>query len=154
RAIICFGVASIFAPLQCLVNSNSSRCSATAASTAFAASLPVGNVEAARTQRTITPEYMCHGCECRRTLMVILSEPVAARVSSSLANALAEYGQVGSRNISNCRGPRPQVSGLARQVLIASVILSLTLADKSRPSVGHKIHLMQLAVTMLCQADV
>src|SRR6516164_6492450 len=99
--MICFGVASIFGPLQCLVNSNSSRCAATAASAAFAASLPLGNVEAARTQRTITPEYMCHGCECRQTLMVILSVPAAASVSSSLANAFAEYGQVGSRNISN-----------------------------------------------------
>src|SRR3984893_14056481 len=99
--MICFGPASIFGPAQCLVNSNSSRCAAMAASTAFAASLPVGNVEAARTQRTITPEYMCHGCECRRILMVILSEPAAANVSSSLANALAEYGQVGSTNISN-----------------------------------------------------
>src|SRR5215813_11220307 len=99
--MIWFGVASIFGPQQCLVNSNSSRCAAATASTAFAASLPVGNVEAARTQRTITPEYMCHGCECRRILMVILSDPAAASVSSSLANALAENGQVGSRNNSN-----------------------------------------------------
>src|SRR5262249_20030013 len=119
---MCFGVASIFGPLQCLVNSNSSRCAATAASTAFAASLPVGNVEAASTQRTITPEYMCHGCECRRILRVTFSEPAAASVSSSLANALAEYGQVGSRNTSNWRGPRPQVSGSARQVLFVSLM--------------------------------
>src|SRR6266568_4690594 len=99
--MICFGAASIFGPAQCVVNSNSSRCAATAASAAFAASLPVANVEAARTQRTITPEYMCHGCECSQILMVMLSEPATASVSSSLVNAHAEYGQVGSRNISN-----------------------------------------------------
>src|SRR5262249_19520246 len=95
--------------------------------TAFAACLPVGNVEAASTQRTITPEYMCHGCECRRILMVTLSEPAAASVSSSLLNAFAEYGQVGSRNISNSRGPRPQISGSARQFLVVSVMRSSSL---------------------------
>src|SRR6516165_6570792 len=119
-----FGVASMFGPLQCLVNSNSSRCAATAASTAFAASLPFGNVEAARMHRTITPEYMCQGCECRRIVTLTLSEPALASVSSSLANAFAENGQVGSRNISNWRGPWPQVSGSARQALIVSVMLS------------------------------
>src|ERR1700726_4642959 len=99
--MICFGAASIFGPAQCLVNSNSSRCAAMAASTAFAASLPVGNVEAARTQRTITEEYMCHGCECSQILMVMLSEPATPSVSSIFLNALAVNGQVGSTRVPN-----------------------------------------------------
>src|ERR1700733_6894109 len=112
------GVASMFGPVQWLVNSNSSRCATTAAIVAFAASLPAGSVDAARMQRTMTPEYMCHGCDCRRILMVILSSPANASVSSSLPNALAENGQVGSRNISNRRGPRPQVKGSAIHVSV------------------------------------
>src|SRR6187549_2688697 len=95
------GVAFMFAPLQCRVNSNSSQCAATTLITDFAASLPPDKVDAARMQRTITPEYMCQGCDCRRILIVIRSAPAACSVSSSLPNALTEYGQVGSRNISN-----------------------------------------------------
>ena len=34
-----------------------------AAITAFAASLPLSSVEAAKIQRTTTPEYMCQGCD-------------------------------------------------------------------------------------------
>ena len=44
-------------------NSNSSRCAATAAITDFAAAFPLSRVEAARMQRTMTPEYMCQGCD-------------------------------------------------------------------------------------------
>src|SRR5215831_7813415 len=73
--------------------------------------------------------------------MVILSEPAAASVSSSLANALAEYGQVGSRNISNRRGPWPQVSGSACLVLIVSVMPSSSLlgVESRQPSVTQSI---------------
>src|SRR5262249_62235396 len=88
-------------PLQCRETPPPPRRPKPATTPAFAAPLPAGNVEAARMQRTITPEYMCHGCDWRRILMVILSAPAAASVSSSLANAFAENGQVGSRNISN-----------------------------------------------------
>ncbi len=63
------GVASIFGPRQWRSNSNSSRCAATAAMTDFAAALPACSVEAARMQRTITPEYMCQGCDCSRILI-------------------------------------------------------------------------------------
>jgi hypothetical protein len=35
----------------------------TAAITAFAASLPLSSVEAAKMQRTMTPEYICQGCD-------------------------------------------------------------------------------------------
>src|SRR5215467_15555135 len=92
-----FGVASIFGPLQCLVNSNSSR----------------------------------------RAAMLTLSDPAPASVASSLANALAENGQVGSRNISNRRGPCPQVSGSARQVLIVSVMQSSSFGVSSyQPSIA------------------
>src|SRR2546423_7523044 len=59
------GGAPRFGPLQCRSNSNSSRCAATAAMTDFAAVFPASRVEAARMQRTITPEYMCQGCDCR-----------------------------------------------------------------------------------------
>ena len=45
------------------------------------------SVEAARMQRTITPEYMCQGCDCRRILIVIRSSPAWASRSSSLLNA-------------------------------------------------------------------
>jgi len=45
---------------------------------------------------------------------MILSSPADVSVSSSLPKARAENGQVGSRNISNRRSPRPQVSGSAR----------------------------------------
>src|SRR3981189_1471169 len=69
------GVASRFGPLQWRSNSNSSRCWATAAITDFAAVFPPSRVEAARMQRTITPEYMCQGCDCRRTLTVMRSSP-------------------------------------------------------------------------------
>src|SRR5262249_43484828 len=60
----------------------------------------------------------------RRIAMLTLSDPALASVSSSLPNALAEKGQVGSRNISKRRFPRPQVSGSARQALIVSVMHS------------------------------
>src|SRR6201999_2720383 len=105
-------------PPQCRVNSNASRCAATAVMTALAACLPPGNVDAAKMHRTITPEYMCHGCDCRRILIVIRSPPASSSVSSSLPNALTENGQVGSRNISNRRGPCPQVRGSAFHVAV------------------------------------
>src|SRR5215467_3758868 len=102
-------------------------------------------------QRTITPEYMCHGCDCRRIAMLTLSGPALASVSSSLPNALAEKGQVGSRNISKRRWPRPQVSGSARQALIVSVMhSSFGCGEANCPFAGtgshahpmglHKIH--------------
>src|SRR4051794_20610306 len=56
------GAASRFGPPQWWSNSNSSRCAATAAITDFAAAFLLSSVEAARIQRTITPEYMCQGC--------------------------------------------------------------------------------------------
>src|SRR5580692_7689859 len=49
--------------------------------------------------------------------MVTRSSPVCARRSSSLPNAFTENGQVGSRNISNTRGPWPQTRGSARHVV-------------------------------------
>ena len=114
-------------PPQWRVNSNYSRC---AAMTALAASLPPGNVDAARMQCTITPEYMCYGCDCRRILVVIRSCPANSNISSSLPNALKENGQVGSRNNSNRRGPRPPVKGSAFHVavwLIQSIPIFRTL---------------------------
>jgi hypothetical protein len=39
-------------------------------------------------QRTITPEYMCQGCDCRRTLTVMRSSPALSSKSSSLPKAL------------------------------------------------------------------
>src|ERR1700760_498149 len=61
RAMMSLRVASRFGPLQWRSNSNSSRCAATAVMTAFAAALPMSRVEAAKIQRTITAEYICHG---------------------------------------------------------------------------------------------
>jgi hypothetical protein len=58
-------------------------------------------------QRTIRPEYMCQGCDCRRTLMVMRSSPASSSRSSSLPKALTENGQVGSRNTSKMRGRGP-----------------------------------------------
>src|SRR5262249_49643394 len=120
------GVASMLGPLQCFVNSNSSRCAATAANTSLAASFPAGKVDAANTLRTTTPEYMCQGCECRRSLIVTFSGPAVASVSSGLPNAFPEKGQVGSRNTSNMRGPFPQVSGSAYQLLVVWVMSSIS----------------------------
>jgi hypothetical protein len=59
-------------------------------------------------QRTITPEYMCQGCDCRRTLTVMRSSPAWSTRSSSLPKALTGNGQVGSWNTSKMRGPWPQ----------------------------------------------
>ena len=58
-------------------------------------------------QRTITPEYMCQVCDCRRILTVMRSSPVLSSRSSSLPKALMENGQVGSRNTWKTRGPCP-----------------------------------------------
>src|SRR5882757_3472613 len=126
------GVAFMFGPLQCLVNSNSSRWATTAVITDFAASLPPDKVDAARMQRTITPEYMCHGCDCKRILIVIRSSPADCSNSSSFPNALAQYGQVGSRNSSNRRGPCPQVKGSAFHVAV-SLICSIRSCNSARP---------------------
>jgi hypothetical protein len=38
-------------------------------------------------QRTITPEYMCQGCDCRRTLTVMRSSPASSSRSSSFPKA-------------------------------------------------------------------
>jgi hypothetical protein len=80
---------------------------ATAIITVFAASLPPCRVDAAKMQRTITPEYMCQGCDWRRILTVIRSSPETFSVSSSFPKAFTENGHVGSRNISK-RGPGPK----------------------------------------------
>ena len=85
--------------------------------TAFAVAFPPSSVDAAKMQRTITPEYMCQGCDWRRILSVMRSAPAAASNSSNLPNAFTEYGQVGSRNASNIRGPLPQTRGSARHAL-------------------------------------
>lgn len=73
--MIWLGVASMFGPLQCFSNSNSSRCAATADSTALAFSRPPSSIEAASTQRTTTGENMCQGCDCIRSRTVIRSGP-------------------------------------------------------------------------------
>ena len=57
------------------------------AMTDFAAVFPPSRVEAARMQRTITPEYMCQGCDCRRILTVMRSSPAWSSRSSSLPKA-------------------------------------------------------------------
>lgn len=61
-----------------------------------AAALPADKVAAANTQRRITPENMCHGCDCRRALIVNQSSAAAAAASSalSLPRARTEKGQV------------------------------------------------------------
>src|ERR1700730_1974517 len=85
--------------------------------TDFAAALPLSGVEAARMQRTITPEYICQGCDWSRSLMVRRSSPTWSSSASTLPNALTENGQVGSKNISKMVGPCSQTSGSARQLL-------------------------------------
>jgi hypothetical protein len=59
-------------------------------STAFAAFLPSGNVAAASTQRTTTPENICQGCECKRSFNVIWSSPASANSWSSLPKVRVE----------------------------------------------------------------
>ena len=65
-------------------------------------------VDAARMQRTLTPEYMCQGCDRRCSFTVMRSSPAWSSRSSSLPKVLTENGQVGSRNTSKmrARGPR------------------------------------------------
>jgi hypothetical protein len=71
-------------------------------------------------QQTITPEYMCQGCDCRRTLTVMRSSPALSSRSSILPKALMENGQASSRNIPKMRGPWPQTSGSARYAFMRS----------------------------------
>ena len=87
-------------------------------------------------QRTITPEYMCQVCDCRRILTVMRSSPVLSSRSSSLPKALMENGQVGSRNTWKTRGPCPQKSGSARHAFMRSFLYPVQFAVKARRGVG------------------
>src|SRR4029077_3869104 len=97
-------------------------------------SIEPGCGTAARMQRTITPEYMCQGCDCRRTLMVMRSLPACSSRSSSLPKALTENGQVGSRNTSKMRGPWPQTSGSARHTFMRSFLYPVEFAESPKRS--------------------
>src|ERR1700739_479064 len=64
------------------------------------------------------------------------SSPALSSRSSSLPKALTENGQVGSRNTSKTRGPRPQTSGSARHAFMRSFLYPVQFAVRARSGAG------------------
>ena len=85
--------------------------------TDFAAAFPLSRVEAARMQRTMTAEYMCQGCDWRRSFN---GDAVLAR----LLQQVVEFAEHPHRK----RADRFQEHSLCRSQVLLLVAMVLGLA--------------------------
>jgi hypothetical protein len=102
----------------------------------FTAAFPASRVEAARMQRTITPEYMCQGCDCRDLDGDAVLAGLVEQVFEFAESPDGKWAGRFQEHLENARPVAPDKGISARYAFMRSFPYPVQFAVKARSGVG------------------